>query len=370
MAQALVAAGVDVDDVHFVGGERGNEAALVGEAGFSIDLLPGRGIRRSLAPDAIGQNLRSVVGLMNGMIKAVGIVRRRRPHVVMSLGGYAAFGATLAAVVLRRPIVISEQNARASAVNRLFGRFATVCALPYPDTDLPNGVLTGNPIRSSMIDAMANVDRSTARAAIGVDPDRVLIAVWAGSLGATRINQAVADLARDWQDRTDVAIHHVVGTRDWDRFQPLAAELAGASLHYASVSYENRMPAVQAAADLAITRCGASTTAELAVAGLPAVVVPLPIAPRDHQRANARELVEAGAAILVDDSELDAARLADIVSPIVTDANRRERMSDAARSVARPNAAADVAQLILDLAASGSGRSSGIGSIDRTGQSS
>ncbi len=350
VAQALVDAGLDSDQVHFVGGERGNEATLVGEAGFSIDLLPGRGIRRSLKPDAIKQNLHSITALVRGMAQAFSIVRRRRPDVVMCLGGYAAFGATFAAAVLRRPIVISEQNARASAVNRLFGRIAARNALPYPDTVLPGGVLTGNPIRRSMVEAVTRYDRETARTELDIAQDRVLVAVWAGSLGATRINQAIADLARLWRDRSDVAIYHVVGTRDWDRFESLATEFADDNIDYRSVAYENRMPALQAAADIAVCRCGASTTAELAVAGLPAVLVPLPIAPRDHQRANARELAESGAAFIVDDAGLDAAQLAALISPLLDDPDRRAEMAAAARSVARPEAASSVAHLILDLA--------------------
>lgn len=350
VAQALVEAGVDRDRIHFIGGERGNEATLVADAGFSIDLLPGRGLRRSLAPDAVAQNAQSVLALLRGIGLAFGIVRRRKPDVIMCLGGYAAFAATLAGVVTRRPVVISEQNARASAVNRVFGRFATASALPYPDTDLPKGVLTGNPIRSSMVEAVTRYDRASARAELGLDGDRTVLGVWAGSLGATRINRATVELARSWRDRSDIAIHHVVGTRDWDDFESVATELADDAIDYRAVAYENRMPALQAAADLAICRCGASTTAELAVAGLPAVLVPLPIAPRDHQRANARELVEAGGAILVGDAELDAARLEAELTPLLADPERLETMSSAAASVARPAAAADVATLILDVA--------------------
>ncbi len=230
VAEALVSAGLSRSEIHFVGGLRGNEGELVPSAGFTIDLLPGRGIQRKLTPANIG----SVLGLLAGFVKGFAIVAKRKPRAVLCLGGYAAFAASAAAVILRVPLVVTEQNARASAVNRVFGRFAKVCALPFPDTDLPKGVLTGNPIRAAIVSAVADADRSSARSAIaaryreahaddGAGPqvdlgERALVAVWAGSLGATKINEAVEELAALWADRGDVAIYHVIGTRDWDRF--------------------------------------------------------------------------------------------------------------------------------------------------------
>ncbi|MDH4278747.1 MAG: UDP-N-acetylglucosamine--N-acetylmuramyl-(pentapeptide) pyrophosphoryl-undecaprenol N-acetylglucosamine transferase, partial [Acidimicrobiia bacterium] len=225
VAEALVEAGVPRRDIHFVGGERGNEATLVGEAGFSIDLLPGRGIQRKLTTE----NLGSVLGLLKGMAKGLAIVSKRKPDVVVCLGGYAAFAASAAAVLRRIPIVVTEQNARASAVNRLFGRWAKVCALPFPDTDLPNGVVTGNPIRAAIVESVVHNTPTDARKRLverrlpGHDPSvldgRVVLAVWTGSLGATRINKAVRELAQRWVDRGNLAIYHIIGRRDWDDFR-------------------------------------------------------------------------------------------------------------------------------------------------------
>ena len=177
--------------------------------------------------------------------------------------------------------------------------------------------------------------------------DRTLIAVWAGSLGATRINEAVRALAVRWRDREDLAIHHVVGRRDWADFGSPPPEIDGGGLVYRTVEYEDDMPSVLVGADAGVCRAGASTVTELAVAGLPAVVVPFPGATRDHQRANARELVEAGGAVMELDADLDVDRLAELLGPIVDDAGTRRRMSSAAASVARPDAARDVARLLL-----------------------
>ncbi|MFV0259554.1 MAG: UDP-N-acetylglucosamine--N-acetylmuramyl-(pentapeptide) pyrophosphoryl-undecaprenol N-acetylglucosamine transferase, partial [Acidimicrobiales bacterium] len=341
IGEALVAAGVDRNRIRFVGGRRGNEEELVTAAGFRIDTLPGRGIPRSVSLRA----LKAAVELAYGTLVGFWSVLRHRPAAVVCLGGYAAVAVSLAAVLLRVPVVVSEQNARASAVNRLIGRWARVCALPFPDTDLPDGVVTGNPIRRAVVDAVVGGDRAAARGRLGLPADRVVVAVWSGSLGATSVNTATRELVERWADRSDLALRHIVGRRDWERFAT-PPPLDG--LVYQLVEYETAMPDVLLAADVAVCRSGASTVAELAVAGLPAVLVPLPNAPRDHQRANAAELVDAGGARLLEDGDLAGSTLADGLADLVDDEATRRAMARAASSVGRPDAAAAVGRRGLD----------------------
>lgn len=355
VAEALVRQGVDPSAIRFVGGQRGNEKALVPAAGFSIDLLPGRGIERRLSPASIG----AVFALLAGLVKGFWMVLRRRPAVVLCLGGYAAFAVSFAAVVLRVPLVVTEQNARSSAVNRLMGRWAKVCALPFPDTDLPKGVLTGNPSLEAVVEAVGSGDQAKARATFDLPSDRVVLAVWSGSLGATKINTVVRRLAERWADRHDVAIRHVIGRRDWSEFSQPPTVAADGKLVYQLVEYETRMPELLVAADLAVCRAGASTVAELTIAGLPSVLVPLPIAPRDHQRANAEELLDVDGAVLIDDAALDVDGLEAILTPLIEDDERRASMARAARSVARPDAADAVARLVLDAGDVSTGRPQG-----------
>lgn len=341
-AQALVSRGLDPTDVHFVGGERGNEGVIVPAAGFSIDLLPGRGIKRSLSPDNVG----AVVDLFKGATQAFRIVRTHKPNVVVCLGGYAAFGASLAAVLQRVPVVVTEQNARASVVNRVVGRFAKACAIPFPDTDLPKSVLTGNPVRPAVVDAVKTADRASSRAIKSFVDGRTALVVWSGSLGARSVNRAVRDLADLWKDRTDLTIHHVIGRRDWEDHSGASVD---GPLDYRTIEYEDDMPSLLVGGDVAICRSGASTVTELAVAGLPAILVPLPGAPRDHQRANTAELAAAGGAIVIDDADLSAETLAAALGPIIDDSTVRQTMSIASRSVGRPEAADAVAALVLDI---------------------
>ncbi|MGB3410268.1 MAG: undecaprenyldiphospho-muramoylpentapeptide beta-N-acetylglucosaminyltransferase [Microthrixaceae bacterium] len=357
VAHELTRRGHDASSIHFVGAERGIESRLVPEAGFEITLLPGRGIQRKLT----AANFAAIWGLTRAVFKAVALVRRRRPAVVLALGGFASLACSLAAVVWRVPLVVAEQNARAGASNRIFGRFAKVCAVPFEDTDLPNLVVTGNPVRQEILDAALDRDPVGARRALGLPPDRTVIVAFAGSLGSRRLNEAVIGAVEQWSDRADLAIHHVIGTRDWEARRTPSTS----AIHYQVVPYEERMATVLAAADLAICRSGGTTVAELTVMGLPSVLVPLPIATRDHQRANAGELVKAGGAVLVSDDEFDADRLVAEVAKIQE--RGKSHLADMAVSsgrLGRRNAAAAVADLV-DLHARSSrgsvGRSAGGG---------
>ena len=148
VAEALVSSGVAIGrhEVHMVGSRRGIEVDLVPAAGFGLTVMSGRGIRRRLTP----ANVASLLGLLVGMFRAVFLLARHRPRAVVSLGGYASVPCGLAAVLLRIPLVVVEQNAVPGAANRLLGRFAKACATSFPDTDLPRAELTGNPVRSEI----------------------------------------------------------------------------------------------------------------------------------------------------------------------------------------------------------------------------
>jgi undecaprenyldiphospho-muramoylpentapeptide beta-N-acetylglucosaminyltransferase len=339
VANDLVARGHAAQDVHFVGAERGPEATAVPGAGFGITLLPGRGIQRKLTP----ANVAAVWGLLRAVARAVALVRRERPAVVLVLGGYASAACALAAVLWRVPMVVADQNARAGAVNRLAGRFAAACAVPFDSTDLPRAVVTGNPVRARVLDRAAARDPRAARAALGIPEGRTVVGVFAGSLGSRRINEATAHaVCGAWAGREDLAVYHVLGARDWDdRPEVPAGEVA-----YRAVRYEEHMELVLDAADVVVCRAGGTTVAELAVMGTPALLVPLPIATRDHQRANALELVGAGAAVLVDDAELDAGRLVGQLDRLIAEPGLLTRMGQAARGLGRPDAAAAVADLL------------------------
>ena len=346
VARSLVESGHDPASIHFVGSARGIETRLVPEAGFTLTALPGRGIQRRLTLD----NLGAVFGLLRAVIAGVALVRRRRPAVVLIVGGYASVACAVGATIWGVPMVVAEQNAVAGAVNRLAGRFARVCAVTFPGTDLPRAVVTGNPVRAEVLAVDRARDREQAREALGVPVGRVMIAVVSGSLGARRVNLAVRDALGALADREDLLIRHVVGRRDWDSMREPPLRLTEDGLRYEVIEYEDRMDLVYAAADLLIGRAGGTTVAELTEVGLPAVLVPLPGAPRDHQSANASALVAAGAAIEIPDAELDGPRLVRELLPLIDSVERRRSMEDASRAMAHPDAAARVAALMEEVA--------------------
>ena len=240
------------------------------------------------------------------------------------------------------------------AVNGFLGRFAAANAVAFPDTALPRTHVTGTPVLSGL----ASLDRSpegqaSARHALGLPSDGPTVAAFGGSLGARRINRAVAAVACSWRDRSEGArsLYHVTGRRDYDEF---ATGLVCRSdqpadnghLCYRVVPFEDHMAEFYAAADVCVTRAGAMTVAELLIAGVPAILVPLPGAPRDHQTKNAEALVRIGAAVHLPDPECDGRRLADELEALLSDPTRLRAMREAAQGLSHPDAANRVAELV------------------------
>ena len=354
IAEALVDLGHERSTIEFVGSERGQDAAALAGRGFPVTLLPGRGIVRSLAPKDLARNARSAGELLAAAAKAISVVGRARPQVVVAVGGYASLAGSFGALVHRVPLVLVNVDAVPGAANRLLGRFAKASAVGWARTPLPRAVVTGTPVRPaiSAVERTAPA-RDAARAVLGMPLDRRVVVVFGGSLGARQINRAVDGLAERWGQRVDVAIYHIVGRRDWgdyatdesmERITHAGSGPEGIDL--VRVPYEERMAEVYAAADLVVCRAGAMTVAELAAAGVPAVLVPLPGAPGDHQTANARELARVGAAVVVPDPECTPEGLAAVVEGLLADPGHLEAMGRAAKAVGRPDAAAAGARVV------------------------
>jgi undecaprenyldiphospho-muramoylpentapeptide beta-N-acetylglucosaminyltransferase len=342
IGQALVERGHPVRSIHFVGSRRGMERRMVPDAGFAITLLPGRGIARRLTLD----NVAAVGGLLAAGMRALVLLGRLRPSVVITVGGYASVAGALAAVAWRIPLVVAEQNAVPGLANRLAGRFAAVCAVSFPGTRLRRAVVTGNPVRPQIlaVDRTAS-GRAAARLALGLPAEGLVVAAAGGSLGARRINDAVLGVARAWAHRPGLAIRHVIGDRDFDAVTRATPPSTPGPLVYQQVRFEDRMDLLLSAADVAVQRAGASTVSELTAVGMPSILIPLGGAPGDHQAANARRLAEAGAAVVIPDDELDPGRLAAELDRLLSDHRLRHAMASASRSLARPHAAAAVASL-------------------------
>jgi len=352
-ARALVERGVAAEEIELVGSARGLDRTLLGREGYTLTLLAGRGVLRRLSVPAVAANLVALVGLAWAGVRALLLLARRRPRVVVSVGGYASVPVGLAAAAQRIPLVLVNIDAVPGAAHRLLGRFAAASAVAFEGTELPRAVVTGAPVRPDL----RGVERSAARTAAaratrGIPSERRVVGVVGGSLGAGRLNEATLSMAGLDRHRSDLAVDHVCGARNLEQVRAardaggLAPESDGPGLFYRLVGFEEDMASFYEAADLVVCRAGALTVAEVALAGVAAIAVPLPGAPGDHQSANAAVLVEAGAALMLRDEDCDGPRLAALVDGLLADPVRLAAMGKAAATLGRPDAADAVAALV------------------------
>lgn len=328
--------------VTFIGTSTGVESSLVPAAGYELDEIVVAGFDRARPLQL------PVVAVRAG--KAVRTARcllaRRRPDVVVGVGGYVSLPVCVAARTMRIPVVLHEQNIVLGLANRVVRPLAAAVAVSFSES-LPSagrrGVLVGNPV-SREITAL---DRARARAAgyerFGLDPGRTTIIVFGGSLGARTLNAAAPDLAERWRERDDLQLLHISGRAA----DPDVRSVSGNAYH--RVDYTDAMAEAYAAADLAICRGGATTVAELTVVGLPSVIVPYPHHRDRQQERHGRVLERAGAAVVVDDSEATADRLGTVVERLLA-GGRVDAMAAAARRLGRPDAADRLAQIVREVA--------------------
>jgi UDP-N-acetylglucosamine--N-acetylmuramyl-(pentapeptide) pyrophosphoryl-undecaprenol N-acetylglucosamine transferase len=353
IARALVDRGHAVESIELYGSRRGQEAATWPALEFPYTLLHGRGVRRSIRPAAWWANAGAIAGLAWACLRALGSFLLRRPRVVVVVGGYASFPAGLAALCTRVPLVCMTTDSVPGAVNGLLGRFAAANAVAFAGTDLPRTHVTGTPVWPGLATlARTPEGRAASRATLGLPSERQTVACAGGSLGARQVNRATAGLAAAWVGRGDRSVYHVTGRRDYEAFAQSEGrteheeEAKGPRLCYRMVPFEDDMPDFYNAADVCVVRAGAMTVAEVLMAGVAAILVPLPGAPRDHQTRNAQALVAMGAAVHIPDQECDGRRLALELDALLGDPERLRAMRDAARGNSKPDAAARVAELV------------------------
>lgn len=321
-------------EIRFAGSRYGMDRRLVPGHGYRLHLLHVRGLRGKGLLDT----LLSLVLLPLAMVQALVILLSFRPQAVVGVGGYASFPVALAGRLLGRPLLVQEQNWAPGFANRLLGRLARTVAVSFPESTGAFGpgkaVLTGNPVRT---------DFAEIGPPDGNSPPGLLI--FGGSRGARVINRAVCEaLPALTESGVMMRIRHQTGTEDepWVRE---AYQHAGVEAEVSAFIEE--MPAAMAQCSLALCRSGASTVAELAAAGRPAVFVPFAQATGGHQAQNALAMAQAGAGLVIVQDELEPGMLAKTLAELLGDRERLDRMAEAARSQARPDAAARIAELVI-----------------------
>ena len=313
----------------FVGTNRPLETDSLARAGFAHRVLPVEGLKGRGG----WRQAMALCHLPLGLIRAMALVIAHRPDVVVGMGGYSAGPVVLAAWLLRIPVVLCEQNIVAGATNRIAARFARRIYIALPGTDFGRAAtkvrLAGNPVRAAI--ATARSQRANLPPGAGL---RVL--VLGGSQGARAINAAVIAALDHLQPPQDYRFVHQTGPAD---HVAVAAAYRDHGIAARTAPFFQDMGDCYAAADLAVCRAGATTVAELAVSGLPALFVPFPFAADDHQVRNVAALAEDGAAEIIDERNLSGRVLAERLAGYAADRQRLEIMSRRMARFGRPDAA-------------------------------
>jgi UDP-N-acetylglucosamine:LPS N-acetylglucosamine transferase len=325
IAEALVDAGHAADEIHYVGAARGLERTLLPETPFPFTLLDVVGLQREVNLANVRRNAAFLPRLTAASRAARRLLRELQPAVVVSVGGYASVPAVIAARRLRIPVVVVSYDRRPGRASALQARVAVATAAAYADSPLPRAVVTGAPLRRRILTVDRPRDRAAARDRLGLPQDRFVLAVTGGSLGSAALNDAVAELVRHHADDTGLAVRQVVG----DRFVQVVPVVGdGTGVVHQVVGYDPAIEDLYAAADLLVGRGGASTVAEVAVTGTPAILVPWPGAAEDHQTENVRWLSAQGGAVLLPEADLD--RLAAEVDRLRADDGARRALGEQA----------------------------------------
>ncbi|MGI9067742.1 MAG: undecaprenyldiphospho-muramoylpentapeptide beta-N-acetylglucosaminyltransferase [Pyrinomonadaceae bacterium] len=328
-------------EVRFVGTERGLESKLVPQAGFELSIIDSAGLK-NVGPIA---RVRALMVIPKSLLTARGLIRAFRPDIVIGAGGYVSGPVVLTGALMDVPTLVMESNALPGWTNRRLARFVDKAAVSF-QAAVPyfgrKGVVTGNPVRREFFEIPARQRDASGKGEFS-------ILVFGGSQGARAINEAMmAALPLLEEMKQVLRITHQTGEDDFDRVR--AAYVNAGWEGKANVKhYIDDMVATFADTDLVICRAGATTSAELIAAGKAALMVPFPFAADDHQRKNAEALANAGAARMILQQDLSAERVAQEIAALAREPERITAMEQAARKLARGDAAATVVDLIEEL---------------------
>jgi UDP-N-acetylglucosamine--N-acetylmuramyl-(pentapeptide) pyrophosphoryl-undecaprenol N-acetylglucosamine transferase len=322
----------------FVGTARGLESQLISGAGYRLELIR----VGQLNQVSLKTRLKTVFDLPAGLLQCFSLIRQFRPQVVIGVGGYASGPMMMAAILRRIPTLAFEPNAVPGMANRLVGRWVSAAAINFEPAAkfFRNAQITGIPVRADFF-------RLAPRSA-GAPPH---LLIFGGSQGARALNAAMPGVVAPLLEQVPgLTVLHQAGARHAE--STLAAyQASGAPPDRWQVApFLDDMPRRFEAADLVLSRSGASTVAELCAAGKPALLVPFPRAADDHQRRNAEVLVGAGAAEMLAEADLGQERLLSVLRSLLADRHRLRRMSEKARVLAHPDSAQRIAAMTLHLA--------------------
>lgn len=348
LAELLIEDGVPREHLHYLGTRRGVEGRLVPEFGMDATYLDVVGLRRSVRPSALLTNLRALVALIRATRSAQRLLRALDPRVVVSVGGYGSVPGCTAANRLGIPVVSCSYDRRPGLATRRQARDAAAVAVAHLPSDLPNATLVGAPVRAVFRHLDVRAERSAARQRIGVPLAGVCVAVVGGSLGSRVLNDAAAALHAELPGVMSVL--HLTGDRYLDEVGGALNVTRSEGGRLVRIGSTDGMADVYAAADLVVSRAGASTVAEVATVGVAAVFVPWKDAAEDHQTGNAQWLADEEGAVLVQEEGDSVARIVEVVRRLVDDEGARTALAGRARELGALHRGAGHAALIRSVA--------------------
>ena len=344
LAEVLRDRGVDVE---YAGTPQGVEARLVPQAGVPFRGFEASGFNRT-RPTTI---VKGVLKIMRSTKQAKRWFEEIKPDAVVGFGGYVSIPVARAALALGIPVIIHEQNSVMGMANKYLAKRAQAVCLTYEHSasavaDKSKIHLTGNPVRSSVLRA----SRESGRAMFDMRDGESMLLVFGGSLGARHINEAIAGMKDELLDRSDLHVVHITGPKEFDRVSAELALTPEQQKRWHVLGYQDRMGENLAAADAIVSRAGATSLAEISALAIPALLVPYPHATEDHQTTNAQAYVGAGCAFMMPDADLAGEEFKEKVRTLIDDAEVRASMTEAARAQKTADAAAVLADVVLESA--------------------
>lgn len=344
LAESLIEQG---HEVFYAGTPQGVEARLVKEANLPFTPFEAKGLNRN-HPKTIFSAVRIII---KSTKLACAWFEEIKPDVVVAFGGYVCIPVGRAAKKMGVPLVVHEQNSVMGMANKYLAKTARAVALTYevagvPVADKEKLVVTGNPVRSSVLTST----REEGRSMLGIPEEASMLLVFGGSLGARHLNAAISSMKKDLLAIDNLYVVHITGPKELEAVEAVLALTEEEKKRYLVMGYQNRMGETMAACDMVVSRAGATSLAEISARCIPAILVPFPFATADHQTTNARSYVQAGAAWMMADDMVETPEFKELVLTFVDDEKARLKMSEAARGFETGNAASKLADVVLNAA--------------------
>ena len=331
----------------YIGTKRGLESKIVPQAGYAFESIKIEGLKRSLSLE----NLKTAYYMVTSVIKARKILKEFKPDVVIGTGGYVCAPVLFAASLLKIPTIIHEQNSVAGVTNKFLAKWVNKIAICFDDVKKDFAsysdkiVLTGNPRGQEVVEIEKNPEYL---ASIGVETELPIVVIFGGSRGSERMNEVFVEALEEFADKN----YHVImvtGEVHYDKINNQITNLEKSLPNVSVFPYIKDMPQLFQNVDLVVCRSGATTLTELTALGLASILIPSPYVTNNHQEANARSLVDQGAASMILEKELNAQTMLAEIDHILLNSHKKEEMADSAKKMGITDASARLTSMIHEI---------------------